>query len=194
MTEEARKTQELMGLPVLTVSEGKRLGVISRLLVRRESLSVEAVGIGGGAFSHPSYLRFGQLSSIGADAVMVASEAVLGEGIPPGEIGALDGSLLGRHVVTESGQKLGEITGFTANTGTGRIETFRVRPDAAGMARLAEFVHLAKPDMVELPAALVVSLGESALIVRDEATALWHHEPEGSPAPSPDDPGGGVRT
>ena len=85
MSEEARKSQELMGLPVLTIAEGKHLGAISRLLVRQETRSVEAVGIGGGAFSHPSYLRFSQLSSIGDDAVMVASEAVLKEGIPPAE-------------------------------------------------------------------------------------------------------------
>jgi len=181
MIEEARRTQELMGLPVLTIAEGERLGSISRLLVGRETRSVKAVGIGGGTFSHPSYLRFSQLSSIGADAVMVASEAVLQEGLPPGEIGELDSNLLGRPVVTESGQKLGEITGFTANTGTGRIEAFRVRTDAAGMARLAEFVKLAKPEMVELPDALVVSLGESALIVRDEAASLWQHDPQDSP-------------
>src|SRR3954451_19756526 len=124
MSEEGRKSQELMGLPVLTVAEGKHLGAISRLLVRRETRTVEAVGIGGGAFSHPSYLRFSQLSSIGDDAVMVPSEAVLKEGIPPEEIKELDSSLLGRPVVTEHGQKLGEVTGFTANSDTGRIEAF----------------------------------------------------------------------
>lgn len=189
MSEKSYSTQELMGLPVLTIAEGKRLGSISRLLVNRETRSVEAVGIGGGAFSHPSYLRFNQLSTIGADAVMVASEAALQEGIPPGEIGDLDSSLLGRPVVTESGEKLGEIAGFTANTGTGRIERFRIRPEAAALARLAVLVHLANPEAVDLPDALVVSLGESALIVRDAATALSPHDPRSSSATSPDGPG-----
>src|ERR1043166_318022 len=124
MSAEARGAQELMGLPVLTIAEGKHLGSISRLLVRREAREVSAVGIGGGAVSHPSYLRYSPLSAIGADAVMVASEAVLKEGIPPEEIGELDSSLLGRPVVTEQGQKLGEVIGFTANTATGRIEAF----------------------------------------------------------------------
>jgi uncharacterized protein YrrD len=181
MSEEGHKSQELMGLPVLTVAEGKHLGPISRLLVRRETRTVEAVGIGGGAFSHPSYLRFGQLSSIGDDAVMVPSEAVLKEGIPPEEIKELDSSLMGRPVVTEHGQKLGEVTGFTANSDTGRIEAFRVRPEASGLARLAARAHLSHPEMVELPDALVVSLGDSALIVRDEAASLWQHEPGGPP-------------
>jgi uncharacterized protein YrrD len=183
MSEEARKAHELMGLPVLTVAEGKHLGAISRLLVNRETRSVEAVGIGGGAFSHPSYLRFSQLSSIGGDAVMVASEAVLKEGIPPEVIGELDSRLLGRPVVTEQGQKLGEVAGFTANTGSGRIEAFRVRPEAGGLARLAARAHLSHPDVVELPDALVVSLGDSALIVREEAASLGQHDPSGAPAP-----------
>jgi uncharacterized protein YrrD len=173
MSEEGRKSQELMGLPVLTVAEGKHLGAISRLLVRRETRAVEAVGIGGGALSHPSYLRFSQLSSIGADAVMVSSEAVLKAGIPPAEIKELDSDLLGRPVVTEHGEKLGVVAGFTANTDTGRIEAFRVRPEASGLARLAALAHLSHPEVVELPDALVVSLGASALIVRDEAASLW---------------------
>lgn len=181
MSEEAREAQQLMGLPVLTIAEGKNLGTISRLLVHRETRAVEAVGVGGGALSHPSYLRYSQLSSIGADAVMVASEAVLKEGLPAEEIGDLDGSLLGRPVVTEHGQKLGEVAGFTANTGTGRIEAFLVRPEAAGLARLAALVHLGKSETVELPDALVVALGNSALIVRDQATSLWHHDPGGPP-------------
>ena len=188
MSEEV-KVQELIGLPVLTIAEGKHLGSISRLLVRRETRSIEAVGIGGGSFSHPSYLWFNQLSTIGADAVMVANEAVLMEGIPPEEIGELDSSLSGRPVVTEQGQKLGEVAGFTANTETGQIEAFRVRPEAGRLARLAARAHLSHPELVELPDALVVSLGDSALVVRNEATSLWHPE-SGSPlTPSPDDPG-----
>jgi uncharacterized protein YrrD len=190
MSEEARGAQELMGLPVLTIAEGKKLGSISRLLVRRETRSLVAVGIGGGAFSHPSYLRYSQLSKIGADAVMVASEAVLKEGIPPEEIGELDSSVLGRPVVTEHGEKLGQVAGFTANTATGRIEAFRVRPEVAGLARLAALAHLSHPENAELPDALVVSLGDSALIVRDEATSLWEHDPPGQSAPAPDDPAG----
>jgi uncharacterized protein YrrD len=63
----------LVGLPVLTIAEGKRLGAISRILIRREERSVEAVGIGGGDFSSPHFLRFRQLSTIGVHDVMVAS-------------------------------------------------------------------------------------------------------------------------
>jgi hypothetical protein len=53
------------------------------------------------------------------------------------------------------------VAGFTANTGTGRIEAFRVRPEASGLARRAALAHLSHPELVELvelPDALVVSL------------------------------------
>jgi sporulation protein YlmC with PRC-barrel domain len=121
---------------------------------------------------------------------MVASEAVLKEGLPPQEIRELDSSLLGRSVVTEGGERLGEIAGFTVNTGTGRIESFRVRPDTAGLARLAALVRFINPELVELKDALVVSLGASALIVRDRTASLWQHGSRGQSAPSPADPGG----
>lgn len=175
----SRGAQELMGLPVLTIAEGKRLGAISRLLIRREARSVEAVGIGGGAFSSPRYLRFSQISTLGVHDVMVASEAVLKEGLPPQEIGELDGSLPGRAVVTEGGEKLGEVVGFTVNTSSGGIESYQVRPETDGL--LARLAALVKPDRVELPDSLVLSLGAGALIVRDDAAYFVMHEAGGSP-------------
>jgi cold-inducible RNA-binding protein len=173
-----RGAQELVGLPVLAVAEGKRLGSISRILIRREARAVEAVGVDGGAFSSPRYLRFSQLSTIGVDDVMVAGESVLKEGIPPQEIGDLDGSLPGRAVVTEHGQKLGEVVGFTVNTSSGRIESYQVRTETAGL--LARLAALVKPNVIEIPDALVLSLGTSALIVREGAALFAPHETGGS--------------
>jgi sporulation protein YlmC with PRC-barrel domain len=98
---------------------------------------------------------------------MVASEDVLKEGLPPHEIGDLDGSLHGRAVVTEGGQKMGEVVDFTVNTSSGRIETYRVRPETAGL--LARLETLVKSDLFEIHDALVLSLGAGALIVRDDA-------------------------
>src|SRR5262249_36567667 len=137
--------------------------------------------------SQSRYLRFSQLSTVGVHAVMVASEAVLKDGLPAEEIRELDGSLPGRAVVTERGQRLGEVAGFAVNTSTGRIESYRVRPDAAGLARLASLV---KPELIEIPDALVVSLGANALIVRDDATTFVHHDArEHAPHP-PEETGG----
>jgi len=186
MSAQARRARELIGLPVLSVAEGQHLGTITALRVRREARSVAAVAVGGGAFSRPQSLRFSDLQTLGADAAMVASAAILKHGVPPAELRELDEGLTGRAVITESGHRLGEIVDFTLDPASGRIETYWVRPDAGLLARLAALV---KPETVSLPDALVVALGAHALIVRDEALSLFEREAPrdaaagGAPAP-----------
>ena len=188
MSEEARAAQELMGLPVLTIGEGKNLGSISRLLVRRETRSLVAVGIGGGAFSHTSYLRYSQAQQ---DRRRRRDGRERGgpEGGDPawgdwqGWTAASWAALWSPSTARSSGR-------WPASPRTpppGRIEAFRVRPEVAGLARLAALAHLHHPEIAELPDALVLSLGDSALIVRDEATSLWQHDPPAQSAPAPDD-------
>lgn len=170
MREGVRRARELVGLPVLTVAEGQQLGTISALRVQREERRVVAVAIGGGTFARPQYLRFADLQTLGADAAMVASAAVLKRGVPAAELRELDDGLTGRPVVTQSGQRLGEIVDFSIDPEGGRIESYRARPEAGLLARLAA---LLKPETILLPDALVVALGAHALIVRDEALSLF---------------------
>lgn len=179
MSAPARRARELIGLPVLSVAEGRQLGTISALRVRREARSVAAVAVGGGAFARPQYLRFADLQTLGVDAAMVASAAILKRGLPSSELRELDEGLTGRPVVTESGQRLGEIVDFTVAPAGGHIETYRARPEAGLLARLAA---LLKAETVELPDALVVALGAHALIVRDEALSLFAREAPGEQA------------
>jgi uncharacterized protein YrrD len=171
----------LLGLSVIAIAEGKRLGQINTLLVRPEDRSVTAFGIGGGAFSQTCYLPIAQIRTIGVDAVMVESEAVLQNALPPEEVRALDAGLPGRSVITESGQKLGEITGFAIHVVSGKIEIYHVRTETGALARLAALV---KRDTTDIPDALVVALGGDALVVREEALALG--EPEATEAAAPD--------
>jgi uncharacterized protein YrrD len=175
-----RTARELIGLPVFSVAEGQNLGTVSGLLVRREDRTVEAVGIGGGTFRQARYLRLAQLSTIGADAVMVPTAGALKESLSGSQIKALDGTLAGRPVVSESGQRLGEVVGFAITVATGKIEVFHVRPESAGLARLAAIV---RADSVQIGDHLVVTLGANALILRDAAIPLLQTE---SPAKEPE--------
>jgi uncharacterized protein YrrD len=172
-----RTARELIGLPVFSVAEGQRLGTVSGLLVRREDRVVEAVGVGGGAFRQARYLRLAQLHTIGTDAVMVPSAGALKESLSGSHVKSLDATLTGRPVVSESGQRLGEVVGYTVNTATGKIEVFHVRPGSAGFARLAAIM---RSDSVQIGDHLVVTLGANALILRDEAISLLLPE---TPAP-----------
>src|SRR5215212_8735767 len=169
MSTTSRAIEAVVGLPVFSVHEGQRLGSVSGVLIRLEERAIEAVGIGGGPFRQPRYLLRTQLSTIGADAVMVPSASVLEQVLSATHVRALDGPLAGRPVMSESGQRLGEIVSYTFETATGRIQSYRVRPDATNKSWLASLI---KSESVTLPDTLVRSLGASALIVRDEAIIL----------------------
>src|SRR5712692_9523557 len=125
MSAQARRAREVIGLPVLSVAEGQHLGTISALRVRREERAVAAVAVVGGPFTRPRSMRFSDLQTLGADAAMVASAAILQQGLPSPELRELDEGLTGRPVVTESGHRLGEIVDFPLNSASGRIETYR---------------------------------------------------------------------
>src|SRR5436309_12511757 len=112
MSDAVRPARKLIGMPVYSAAEGKRLGEIAGLLVKQEDRSVVALGIQRGVLQQLIYLPLAQFKTIGADAVMVESESALGYGLPQGEIRALDSHLTGRPVLTESGERLGEIVGF----------------------------------------------------------------------------------
>src|SRR5204863_4349260 len=131
MSEAVRPARRLIGMPVYSAAEGKRLGELAGLLVRQEDRSVVALGIHRGVLQQLLYLPLAQFTTIGADAAMVESESVLGCGLPQGEIRALDSHLTGRPVLTESGQRLGEIVGFQVEVTTGKIVGFQARADAS---------------------------------------------------------------
>jgi sporulation protein YlmC with PRC-barrel domain len=138
---------------------------------------VAGIGVSSGAFTRAHHLRFSDLQTIGVDAVMVASAAVAQEGLSPAELRTLDDGLAGRPVVTESGQRVGEIAGYAVNTATGRLEAYRVRPETGLLARLT---GLGQPETLEVPDAQVVALGAHALIVRDNAVPAAEPAAEGS--------------
>jgi uncharacterized protein YrrD len=166
MNSQMRWAKELMGLPVLSVAEGQRLGTISALFIDRDARAVAAIGVSGGAFTRAHHLRFADLQTIGADAVMIAAAAIAQKGLPAAELRELDDRLAGRSVVTESGRQVGEIEGYAVNTTTGRLESYQVRPETSRLARLT---GLGKPEALEIPDAQVVALGAHALILRDDA-------------------------
>lgn len=168
MSEDARRARALLGLPIFTIAEGRRLGQIASLLVNDENRTVAAVGISGGPFTSTRHFPFDRLQTIGPDAAMLPSEAAVDPPLTTEEVRRLDGNVPGRSVVTQGGRKLGEVVGFEVNLVSGRIELFRVQPDAGVLTRL---VGRGKGE-VEVPATLAVSLGADALIVQDEVASL----------------------
>ena len=165
-THHTRRGSDLLGMPVYSITEGKKLGEITTLLVRREDSTVAAVRVGN-AIAQGVALSYGLLRLVGIDIILVDSEAVMGQSLPIETVSALDDAVTGRAVLTVKGDQVGTISGFLVETQTGHITAYRVLPEAGIMTRIARLVQ---HDTLEVPIAQVQALGANALIVLDNLT------------------------
>lgn len=165
-THHTRRGSELLGMPVYSIAEGKKLGEITTLLVRREDSTIAAVRVGT-ALAQGIALSYGLLRLVGIDIILVDSEVVMGQSLPIETVSALDDAVTGRAVLTAKGDQVGTISGFWVETQTGQITAYRVLPEAGILARLARLVQ---HDTLEVPIAQVQALGASALIISDTLT------------------------
>ena len=158
-----RRGKDLIGMPVITIQEGRRLGEVTALLVRREDATVAAIRIGSQLAPGPA-VPYANLRLVGMDAILVDSAASLEPALPTEVVRSLDDTVIGRAVLTASGEKIGTISGFWVNTADGRIGAYRVHPEAGLLSRLTSLLH---HDTFEVLAEQVQALGASALIVTD---------------------------
>ncbi len=174
-TDGERRGKDLIGMPVITVQEGRRLGEATALLIRRDDATVAAIRIGSQLAPGPA-VPFGNLRLVGVDAILVDSAAALEPALPTEAVQALDDDVTGRAVITVSGERIGTISGFWVNTADGRITAYRVHPDAGLLSRLTNLLH---HDTFEVSASQTQALGKAALIVLDAVVS------PGSVAPAP---------
>ena len=114
------------GRKVVSRASALDLGAVSHLLVDAGRRRIGAIVVGRG--KHARLVEWGQLSSFGPDAVMVADEASLR---PPGddrERAGADGKLemVGKRALTERGNDLGTIDDVTFDAGSGVLEMLRI--------------------------------------------------------------------
>ena len=176
-----RQGKDLIGMPVVTVQEGRRLGEVTALLVRREDTAVAAIRIGSQLAAGPA-VPFANLRLVGVDVVLVDSAAALEPALPTEVVRDLDNAVTGRAVLTASGERIGTISGFWVNTADGRITTYRVHPEAGLLSRLS---NLLRQDTFEVPVEQVQALGAAALIVTDNVanTGTTGTQPTGANTP-----------
>jgi uncharacterized protein YrrD len=171
MKDGQRTAHELLGLAVFSIAEGKRVGEVARLLVHRASRRVTWMEVTSGAFSHGRYLHYDQIRTIGGDALMIESEAVLDRELHPEELKELDTSLSGRPVLSQHGERLGGVVDYVLDAGSGKIIAFRFETGGGGLARLVPFSH---HDSVDVPDAMVITLGADALVVPEGVADVLH--------------------
>lgn len=182
-TDDERRGKDLLGMPVITIVEGRKVGEVTALLVRREEAAVAAVRIGSSLAPGPA-VPIGNLRLVGVDVILVDSAAALEPALPTEVVRELDDAVNGRAVITASGERIGSVSGFWVNTTDGRIAAYRVRPEAGFLSRLTNVLHR---DTFEVLSEQVQALGAAALIVKDTAvpTAV-NPEPQPTGANAPE--------
>jgi sporulation protein YlmC with PRC-barrel domain len=173
-TDGERRGKDLIGMPVIAIQDGRRLGEVTALLIRRENATVAAVRIGNQLAAGPA-VPFGNLRLVGVDVILVDSAAALEPALPTEAVRELDDAVIGRSVLTASGERIGTISGFWVNTADGRIAAYRVHPEAGLLSRLASLLH---NNTFEVSAEQVQALGAAALIVMDIAPTVGNNMPE----------------
>ena len=154
---------ELMGTQVITRDTGRRLGVVGEVVVDIDRREVVALGLRDNPLTRflpglPRWMPLERIRQVG-DVILVDSSDSLAEEFNPERYS----KVINCQVITESGQTLGRVLGFSFDIETGELITLVI--GALGVPLLAEGVL----STWELPVSEVVSSGSDRIIVYEGA-------------------------
>ncbi len=154
---------ELMGTQVITRDTGRRLGVVGEVVVDIDRREVVALGLRDNPLTRflpglPRWMPLERIRQVG-DVILVDSSDSLAEGFNPERFS----KVINCQVITESGQALGRVLGYSFDIETGELITLVI--GALGVPLLAEGVL----STWELPVTEVVSSGSDRIIVYEGA-------------------------
>lgn len=157
-----RRIEDLLGMPLVSVAEGRQVGKLKGLEIdmrdgRVAYLRFEGEGRAGGV------VPWGAVRSVGADAITIESLSAVLDAVPHADLPNLTAQVGDRPVVTESGTRIGTITGYDLDELTGRIADYRL-PNGGLLGRLTG-------SEVRFGHADIVSFGRDAIVVSDRVCA-----------------------
>ena len=154
---------ELMGTQVITTDTGRRLGVVGEIVVDIDRREVVALGLRDNPLTRflpglPKWMPLESIKQVG-DVILVDSLDSLSEGFSPERYG----KVINCQVITESGQLLGRVLGFSFDIETGDLISLVM--GAIGVPLLGEGVL----STWEIPVEEIVSSGSDRIIVYEGA-------------------------
>jgi sporulation protein YlmC with PRC-barrel domain len=154
---------ELMGTQVITRDTGRRLGVVGEVVVDIDRREVIALGLRDNPFTRflpglPRWMPLDRIRQVG-DVILVDSADSLAEGFNPERYS----KVINCQVVSESGEQLGKVLGFSFDIETGELTTLVL--GALGVPLLGEGVL----STWELAVEEIVSSGPDRIIVYEGA-------------------------
>ena len=154
---------ELMGTQVITTDTGRRLGVVGEVVVDIDRREVVALGLRDNPLTRflpglPKWMPLESIKQVG-DVILVDSLDSLSEDFSPERYG----NVINCQVITESGQLLGRVLGFSFDIETGDLISLVM--GAVGVPLLGEGVL----STWEIPVEEIVSSGTDRIIVYEGA-------------------------
>ena len=154
---------ELMGTQVITTDTGRRLGVVGEVVVDIDRREVVALGLRDNPFTRflpglPRWMPLESIKQVG-DVILVDSLDSLSDNFSPERYG----KVINCQVITESGQLLGRVLGFSFDIETGAL--ISIVMGAVGVPLLGEGVL----STWEIPVDEIVSSGTDRIIVYEGA-------------------------
>ena len=152
-----------MGTQVITRDSGRRLGVVGEVIVDIDRREVVALGLRDNPLTRflpglPRWMPLDRIRQVG-DVILVDSADSLSEGFSPDRYSRV----INCQVITESGQTLGRVLGFSFDIETGELTTLVM--GAVGVPLLGEGVL----STWEIPVGEIVSSGADRIIVYEGA-------------------------
>ena len=154
---------ELMGTQVITTDTGRRLGVVGEVVVDIDRREVVALGLRDNPLTRflpglPRWMPLESIKQVG-DVILVDSLDSLSDNFTPDRYG----KVINCQVITESGQLLGRVLGFSFDIETGDLISLVM--GALGVPLLGEGVL----STWEIPVDEIVSSGTDRIIVYEGA-------------------------
>lgn len=162
--------RELMGMPLVTVQEGLRLGTLKGVEFSAADGQIRYLHFDGADTRADGVLPWASVRSVGSDAITIESLAGVLEAVPSADREEVTPDVRDRSVMTASGTRLGKVTGYDVDEATGRIERYHV---ATG-GLLGRLTHRE----LSFSRAEIYSFGRDAIIVADEVASISGKYPE----------------
>src|SRR5919106_50801 len=153
-----RKGKHVIGQPVLSFEDGRRVDTVKNLLISEDNESIVALLVDeGGLLSSSRVVPLENVKSFGRDGVVIETSANVVAASSDPETKAIiqrREALLGKRVMTDDGQSLGAISDLYFEDKSGRIAGFEVSSGVFGdMARGTSYLGVEQierlgPDIV----------------------------------------------
>lgn len=152
-----KRIEDLLGMPILTVAEGRRIGRLKGVEIDTEAARIAYLRFDSEGSRADGVIPWNGVRAVGSDAITIESIGAVQETVAHADLPRLTSLVGDRAVVTESGHRVGTISGYDVDELTGRILRYHV-PNGGLLGRLTGKDLAFSPDEI-------VSFGRDAIVV-----------------------------